>query len=217
MWARMAIARRSGQEIVTHAGIVGQVWRNPTRQARLAQELEAVDVRALTVELAQAGGLLLASTGGHDVADAALAMVCEPDDVVLTSDIRTSQPFSRRAASRPDSSVFEARRFNAEGQAPDWSVALDVSGDGVPFGAEPALGGGVGQHGDEGRLPVFTHPALRGAPDGVDPDHHVLVVGPWPPGPATQSVEHLRAATPTAGGKDMKRLAVLGLEKLSSA
>jgi hypothetical protein len=87
MWARLAIARRAEQQIVTHAGIVGQVWRRPARQARLAQALKAVDVRPLTVQLAQRAGLLLAATGRDDVHDAALALVCEPNDVLLTSDM----------------------------------------------------------------------------------------------------------------------------------
>ena len=87
MWARLAIAHRSAQEIVTHAGIVGQVWRRPARQARLAQALKAVDVRPLTTDLAQAAGLLLAATGLDDVHDAALALICAPADVLLTSDI----------------------------------------------------------------------------------------------------------------------------------
>ncbi len=87
MWARLAIARRSEQRIVTHAGIVGQIWRRPARQARLAQALQAVDVRPLTLELAQAAGLLLATTARNDVHDAALALICEPNDTLLTSDI----------------------------------------------------------------------------------------------------------------------------------
>ena len=85
MWARLAIAHQSEQQIVTHAGIVGQVWRRPARQARLARALKAVDVRSLTVELAQSAGLLLAATGRDDVQAAALALVCEPNDILLTS------------------------------------------------------------------------------------------------------------------------------------
>ncbi|MEO8698286.1 MAG: hypothetical protein ABI658_32630 [Acidimicrobiales bacterium] len=87
MWARMVLAHRSEQPIVTHAGIIGQIWRNPARQARLAQALKAVDVRPLGLELAQAAGQLLAAAGRHDVHDAALALLCEPDDLLFTSDI----------------------------------------------------------------------------------------------------------------------------------
>lgn len=72
---------------MTHAGIVGHVWRRPTRQARLAQALKAVEVRPLTLELAQAAGLLLATTARDDVHDGAFALMCEPNDTLLTSDI----------------------------------------------------------------------------------------------------------------------------------
>jgi hypothetical protein len=87
MWARLEIARRSEQQIVTHAGIVGQVWRRPARQVRLAQAIKAVDVRPLTAALAKASGVLLAATSRDDVHDAALALVCEADDILLTSDV----------------------------------------------------------------------------------------------------------------------------------
>ncbi len=87
MWRRLAIAGRSEQPIVTHAGIVGQVWRHPSRQARLAQALKFIDVRPLTNDLARSAGLLLAATRTSDVHDAALAALCEQHDVLLTSDI----------------------------------------------------------------------------------------------------------------------------------
>lgn len=87
MWARLVSARKTGQSLVTHAGIVGQVWRNPRRQARLVAALRAVDVRPLSVELAQAAGLLLAASRTADLHDAALALLCEPNDVLLTSDV----------------------------------------------------------------------------------------------------------------------------------
>ena len=87
MWRRLALARREGSRLVTHTGIVGQVWRRPARQARLAAALEAVDVRPLTVELAKAAGILLAATRTADVHDGALALLCDPEDVLYTSDV----------------------------------------------------------------------------------------------------------------------------------
>lgn len=87
MWARLANAHRTHQNLITHAGIVAQVWRRPDRQARLATALKAIDARSLTIELAKAAGLLLASTLTADVNDAALALICEPNDTVLTSDV----------------------------------------------------------------------------------------------------------------------------------
>lgn len=86
IWARLIEALRSEQKLITHAGIVGQVWRHPSRQARLARALKSVDVLPLTAELARAAGLLLAASRRDDVHDAALALLCEPDDVVISDD-----------------------------------------------------------------------------------------------------------------------------------
>lgn len=87
VWARIVNAHRAEQSLVTHAGIVGQVWRRPARQARLVAALKAVDVRPLDERLAHAAGLLLAATRTADVCNAALAALCDPADVVLTRDI----------------------------------------------------------------------------------------------------------------------------------
>ena len=73
--------------MVTHAGIIGQVWRRPSRQALLAIAVRSVDVRPLSLDLAKATGILLASTKTADVNDAALALLCEPDDIIFTSDV----------------------------------------------------------------------------------------------------------------------------------
>ncbi len=88
MWARFARVLERQGDLVTHAGIVAQVWRHPARQARLLRALPFIDVRPLTVELAQASGLLLASSKTSDVHDAALAVLCQAGDVLLTSDVR---------------------------------------------------------------------------------------------------------------------------------
>jgi predicted nucleic acid-binding protein len=87
MWRRLATAEQTHQEVVTHAGIVGQVWRSPARQAQLARILKTVDVRPLTIHLAKQAGLLLATSGHHDVHDAALAQLCAEGDIILTSDV----------------------------------------------------------------------------------------------------------------------------------
>jgi hypothetical protein len=55
-WIRLATANAEQTPIVTHAGILAQVWRRPARQARLAQVTKGIDVRPLTLELAKAVG-----------------------------------------------------------------------------------------------------------------------------------------------------------------
>ena len=88
MWARLVRVLERKQDLVTHAGIVGQVWRYPARQARLAQSLKFVDVLPLDVELAKKSGLLMAATKQSDVHDAALAVLCRAHDTLLTSDVQ---------------------------------------------------------------------------------------------------------------------------------
>jgi hypothetical protein len=87
MWLRLANAQRTNQSLVTHAGIIGQVWRDPRRQARLSVVLKAIDIRPVTTELAKAAGLLLAKTKTADVHDGALAVLADPQDTILTSDV----------------------------------------------------------------------------------------------------------------------------------
>lgn len=86
MWARVKAAQRTGQVPITHAGVVGQVWRGGSRQARLAQALAGVDVRPLDERLAKFCGELLAVVGGSDVIDAAVALLAEDGDDIVTSD-----------------------------------------------------------------------------------------------------------------------------------
>lgn len=86
MWRRFDRALTQGTKLVTHAGILGQVWRKPERQAVLARALPSIDVQSLTPELARQAGELLAASGTADVLDGALALLCRPGDMVLTSD-----------------------------------------------------------------------------------------------------------------------------------
>ena len=86
MWRRLSRALAEGTGVVTHAGILGQVWRKPERQAMLARALPSIDVQSLTPELARQAGELLAASGTADVLDGALALLCRPGDIVLTSD-----------------------------------------------------------------------------------------------------------------------------------
>jgi len=72
---------------VTHGGVVGQVWRGGRgRQARLASFLPGFDVRALDRDLGLRAGVLLGKAGSSDVIDAALVLLAEEGDEILTSD-----------------------------------------------------------------------------------------------------------------------------------
>jgi hypothetical protein len=72
---------------VTHGGVVAQVWRGRgVRQALLAQVLASLDVRPLDDALGRATGALLGRVNRHDVVDAALVLLAEDGDRILTSD-----------------------------------------------------------------------------------------------------------------------------------
>jgi hypothetical protein len=74
--------------VVTHGGVVGQVWRGGNgRQAPLVSILEHVEVVALGTALGKLAGLLLGYAGTSDLIDAAVIMLARDGDLVLTSDI----------------------------------------------------------------------------------------------------------------------------------
>lgn len=96
--ARFAWALRTDELVVTHGGIVGQVWRaRGPRQARLAHALAGALVRPLDDVLGRRAGALLAKTGGRDVVDAALVLLAADGDEILTSDPEDLAPLARAA------------------------------------------------------------------------------------------------------------------------
>jgi hypothetical protein len=86
MWERFKAARRAGSVPVSHGGVVGQVWRGKgPRQALLAKVLASVDIRSLDDVLGRAAGVLLADTRKRDVIDAAVALLAQDGDQIVTS------------------------------------------------------------------------------------------------------------------------------------
>jgi hypothetical protein len=86
MWVRLKAAQRDEEIPLTHAGVLGQVWRGGPRQARLSQALGGLDVRAVDRALGRAAGELLGRTSLSDVIDAALALLAENGDDIVTLD-----------------------------------------------------------------------------------------------------------------------------------
>jgi hypothetical protein len=78
--------RLAGRTPITHGGIVAQVWRGGGRQANLARLLAGLDVMAIDADLGRRSGALLARSRTTDVIDAALALLVQDGDEVLTSD-----------------------------------------------------------------------------------------------------------------------------------
>ncbi len=82
------LGRRAAAGLVTTAPVIGQVWRNGARQARLVRALPMIDVRPVGLDDAKSAGDLLRHTSSSDVVDALVALVALPGDQVLTSDPR---------------------------------------------------------------------------------------------------------------------------------
>ena len=80
------LARRVGATLITSAPVVGQAWREGSRQALLARSLATIEVLPVDEQAARRAGELLAPTGTVDIVDALLAMLVAPGDQLLTSD-----------------------------------------------------------------------------------------------------------------------------------
>ncbi len=88
--AMLARALEQRLPITVPAGVVGQVWRDGRRQARLARLLgsQAVEVVALDDTRARAAGQLCGVTGTWDVIDASVVLCARSrDQGVMTSDV----------------------------------------------------------------------------------------------------------------------------------
>jgi len=79
--------RLAGRAPVTHGGIVGRVWRGGSgRQANLARLLPGITILPLDDALGRRVGVLLGQTRTTDVVDAAIALLADDGDELLTSD-----------------------------------------------------------------------------------------------------------------------------------
>ena len=97
MWRRLKAAQLAATVPVSHGGIVGQAWRSGgPRQALLAKALDGIDVRVLDASLGRAAGQLLARARTSDVIDAALVLLAEDGDDLVTSDPDDLEPLAAR-------------------------------------------------------------------------------------------------------------------------
>lgn len=84
--AQLRVLQQHGTPIRVSSAVVGQVWRDGSRQANLARVLVGVGVEALGKDDGKRIGELLALAGSADVVDAHVALMAAPADLVLTSD-----------------------------------------------------------------------------------------------------------------------------------
>lgn len=84
--AMLAAATEAGVDAVTSSACVAQAWRDPARQARLARALSGFLERPLDPSAARDCGHLLAAARTSDIADAAVTLIVQNGDTVVTSD-----------------------------------------------------------------------------------------------------------------------------------
>lgn len=70
----------------TSCACVAETWRDPARQARLTRALAGMIEHPLDASAARRCGRLLARAATSDIADAAVALLAGPRDVLLTTD-----------------------------------------------------------------------------------------------------------------------------------
>lgn len=83
------LALAHGAQLLTTGGVVAQVWRDGSRQARLARLLgsEVVRVQALDREEAQATGAICGKAQTQDVVDASVVLLARRHGaLIVTSD-----------------------------------------------------------------------------------------------------------------------------------
>jgi len=101
MLARLRVAQQHGVDLRTNAMVIAQVWRDPQgRQARLAQLLRAVDVRAVDQQAGRDAGVLLALAGTSDPIDATVVLLAGRGDRILTGDPDDLTRLAEAAANR---------------------------------------------------------------------------------------------------------------------
>ncbi len=98
--AQLVAAATSGVEVMTSSTCVAQVWRDPARQARLARALAGFLECDLSAGRARDCGMLLARSGTQDIADAAVSLLVEDGDTILTSDPRDIERLLDAAGTR---------------------------------------------------------------------------------------------------------------------
>jgi predicted nucleic acid-binding protein len=87
MWAIHHLALEEGRRVIVPAVVVGQAWRDASRQVRLGRFLQSCEVNPVGLEVAKAAGVLCGKAATRDVVDATVAtMALACGAIVFTSD-----------------------------------------------------------------------------------------------------------------------------------
>lgn len=100
MIARLLVAHDEEQDLKTHPMVVAQVWRDGRRQAELARLMRGSIVVALDDELGRRAGELLGNAKTSDPIDAAVVLIADDGEPIVTSDADDIRHLARVAKRR---------------------------------------------------------------------------------------------------------------------
>jgi hypothetical protein len=102
LWSIHKAALNEGREIVIPAIVVGQVWRDGSKQAKLSRLLRACDIEPTGLETAKAAGVLCGQAGCSDVVDATVMVTALAHHaVIFTSDPEDMTKLAEASGIRP--------------------------------------------------------------------------------------------------------------------
>ena len=107
MWAIHKAALAEDREIVIPAIVVGQAWRDGTKQARLARFLRTCQIEPTDVQTAKAAGVLCGKAGTSDVVDATVMVTALAHyAIIVTSDHKDMNDLAEATGARPRPEVL---------------------------------------------------------------------------------------------------------------
>jgi predicted nuclease of predicted toxin-antitoxin system len=103
MWAIHKTALAEGREIVIPAIVVGQAWRDGSKQARLGRLLRTCRIEPTELETAKAAGVLCGQAGSSDVVDAVVVVTAIAQRaVIVTGDHEDMTKLAAGSRARPE-------------------------------------------------------------------------------------------------------------------
>jgi hypothetical protein len=102
MWARHKLALDDERDIHLPAVVVGQAWRNASRQVRLGQALAGCRTDPVGLDTSKAAGVLCGKAGTSDVVDATVVvMAAALRAIIWTSDPQDIKALAAASEARP--------------------------------------------------------------------------------------------------------------------
>jgi predicted nucleic acid-binding protein len=102
LWSIHKTALKEGREIIIPAIVVGQAWRDGSKQAQLARLLGTCDIEPTELDTAKAAGVLCGQARCSDVVDATVMVTALAHHaIIFTSDHKDMTKLAEASGLRP--------------------------------------------------------------------------------------------------------------------